>query len=325
MMYQYCTLFDKNYIYRGLAMYESLCKHSPKFTLWILCMDDIVYEQLKSMNLASVKLIRLQDFEGGDEELLNVKPTRTMVEYCWTISPSLPLYILKHNSDFKYITYLDSDLYFFSSPEVIFEEIGSASIAIVRHNYSKELYYLEERSGIYNVSWVTIKNDQYGLACLHWWRERCLEWCYNRFEDGKLGDQIYLNDWLERFTGVHVIKNKGVNLAPWNVNKYHLSYANDKIFIDEDILVFYHFHSFKMFSRNNFLPYYSSYLISNHDRELIYIEYMCHINRLIDTMQKKYPGFIYGFDKKPTIWYRFKLLLKRSCSFWFYYKSLKSL
>jgi hypothetical protein len=63
-------------------------------------------------------------------------------------------------------------------------------------------------------------NTEQGLKVLNWWRDRCLEWCFNRFEDGKFGDQKYLDDWTDRFEGIHVLKHLGGGLAPWNVQQY---------------------------------------------------------------------------------------------------------
>ena len=72
------------------------------------------------------------------------------------------------------------------------------------------------------------KNDRSGREALEWWRERCLEWCYNRHEDGKFGDQKYLDDWVERFKNVRVINNIGVGVAPWNVNSYELIRSEER-------------------------------------------------------------------------------------------------
>ena len=45
------------------------------------------------------------------------------------------------------------------------------------------------------LSVLTFKNDTNGMKALQWWRDRCIAWCYRRMEDGKMGDQKYLDDW----------------------------------------------------------------------------------------------------------------------------------
>ncbi len=70
---------------------------------------------------------------------------------------------------------------------------------ITPHRYAARWKRYEALSGIYNVQFVTFRDDAQGSETLRWWRDRCLEWCYFRAEDGKLGDQKYLDDWPERF------------------------------------------------------------------------------------------------------------------------------
>ena len=44
----YCTYFDKNYLSRGLALYNSLLRnHKLKFHLYIVAFDKFTYNFLK--------------------------------------------------------------------------------------------------------------------------------------------------------------------------------------------------------------------------------------------------------------------------------------
>ena len=122
-------------------------------------------------------------------------------------------------------TYIDSDIFFYSSPKEIFDEMGDKSILLTEHRYSPR-YNKELKAGKYCVQFVTFKNDERALKALNWWRDRCIEWCYNRFEDGKFGDQLYLDDWPEKVEGVHVIRNLGGGLAAWNIQQYNFENVN---------------------------------------------------------------------------------------------------
>ena len=215
--YHFCTYFDSNYLTRGLVLYRSLARHCQHpFTLWVLCFDATTYQTLDRLNLPGVRLIALEQFEAGDSDLQRTKAERSLVEYFWTCTPSLLLYILDHHPEVQLVTYLDADLCFYAEPMTIFGEMGDGSILIIEHRYTSEHAFKTATSGIYNVGLLAFHRDERGLACLHWWRDRCLEWCFVRFEDGKFGDQIYLDDWPQRFGGVVVLQNKGAGLAPWN-------------------------------------------------------------------------------------------------------------
>ena len=46
-----CTLFDYNYMDRGIALYQSLKKYAADFRLYILCMDQMTYDTLNFLLL----------------------------------------------------------------------------------------------------------------------------------------------------------------------------------------------------------------------------------------------------------------------------------
>lgn len=242
-MNHFCTYFDHRYLPRGLALYQSLKQHCSSFQLWVLCLNQACYDVLSQLNLPDINLISLEDFERGDEKLLTAKQNRTLIEYYFTCTPSLPLFVLNKCPEVDLITYLDSDLFFFSTPEPIYQEIADSSIAIIEHRFSPDLRD-QEKFGIYNVGWLSFRRDADGLTCLQWWRERCIEWCYDQLETERFADQKYLDDWPTRFPNVVVLQHKGANLAGWNSDNYKIYAKGNRIWVDRQPLIFFHFHGF---------------------------------------------------------------------------------
>ncbi|MDA0986054.1 MAG: glycosyl transferase [Bacteroidetes bacterium] len=247
----FCTLFDSNYLTRGLVLYHSLENVCNDFHLYIFAFDEKCFSILNKLNLKHATIISLRQFE--DDKLLKVKPTRTIAEYCWTSTSSTILYVL-NNFKTETCTYLDADLYFYKSPEIIFDEFKNSSILLTEHRYSKN-YDKSRKAGKYCVQYITFKNNDDGLTALKWWRDKCIEWCFNRIEDGKFGDQKYLDDWLERFKGVHVLQNLGGGVAAWNVQQYKVQNSQLELTIidfnkNEYPVIFYHFHYLRFLENN---------------------------------------------------------------------------
>ena len=282
MTRHFCTYFDSNFLVKGLTLYRSLVQHvRESFTLSVLCFDDLTYQTLKRLSLPGLQPISLAEFEAGDEDLARAKQNRSRVEYFFTCTPSLPLFLFRRNPDAESVTYLDADLFFFSSPDPVFKEFSQGSTLIVGHRYAEHDRHLEQ-FGVYNVGLLSFRNDASARECLEWWRTRCLEWCYDRVEEGRFADQKYLDDWPQRFRGVVVLQHKGANVAPWNVFQYRITRENDRVRIDDDELVFYHFHRLKLLNRwlcDPGLGQFRSGAVPSEIRDWIYRPYLHALNQ----------------------------------------------
>ncbi len=243
-MRHFCTYFDRRYLTRGLALHRSLRRCCPQFTLWVLCLDPATYDVLTEMALDGLRPIAHEEFLRDDSRLESARDDRTLLEYYFTCTPSLALYVLTQQPDLEMVTYLDADLYFFSSPEPLFEEMGNCSIAITPHRFPPALSDCV-KYGIYNVGWLSFRRDPVAIECLHWWRARCLEWCYDRVEDGKFADQKYLDQWPALFGSVAVLTHPGANLAAWNLSAARLGHSDGAVTVDGRPLIFFHFHALK--------------------------------------------------------------------------------
>ncbi len=315
--HHFCTYFNRTYLLRGLALYRSLkAQQREPFALWVLCFDGESYWALDSLKLPDLRPIARADFESGDEALLATQKSRSTIEYFFTCSPSLPLYILKGHPDIDRITYLDADLFFYADSAPIFEEMGSSSILIIPHHFPPALRH-KEVHGIYNVGLLSFRNDANGRECLSWWRERCIEWCYDRLEGGKFADQKYLDDWPQRFRGVVVQQHKGCNLAPWNWMNYRLTQQDGSILVDGQPLIFYHFQGLKLLGPRIYDPNVLAYGTRMPGRvlKLLYSPYLdtlgetlCWARESVPTVDPGYVGiFSRGYGRRALV----KALLNR--------------
>src|SRR5450830_482033 len=239
----FVTLFDSNYLPLGICLHHSLVERAQSFHLWIVCMDELAETQLRELALPHVSLLPLREVETP--ELLAVKAGRSRGEYCWTLTPFTPQFVFDRDPSATRVTYLDADLYFFDAPDILLAELDESGkdVLITPHAYAPE-YEQSLTSGIYCVQFVTFLRNAGGMKVLQWWQERCLEWCFARLEDGKCGDQMYLDDWPVRFAAeVHVLKSVEKTMGPWNVRHFMRR--------DADLQpVLYHFHSFKIVAVN---------------------------------------------------------------------------
>jgi hypothetical protein len=240
----FCTYFDSNYLARALVLYRSLVDVGAEFTLWALCLDDDAYRLVSELRLAGFEPVSLAELEQADREAAATKGTRSRVEYYFTLTPALTRYLLDSHPEVDVISYLDADLRFYAHPQPIFDAMNAGSVLIIPHDFPECLVHLEHY-GRYNVGLVAFRRDAAGLACLDRWRRRCIEWCFDRVEDGKFADQAYLDDWPQVHEGVVVMERPGVGMGPWNFSRYRIDVGVTPPTVDEEPLVFYHFHAFR--------------------------------------------------------------------------------
>ena len=305
-MHDFCTCFDINYAARGLAMCESLIgvSRGELVRVFVLCLDEEVFELLNLYERPGIVPVPLAGIEQHDPSLLTAKNNRSKVEYYFTLSSCLVHFLLNTRKDVTLLTYLDADLFFFSPWDVLFKEMGASSIMVIPHRFPDRLRHLEQ-GGLFNVGWISIRNDQAGLGCVKWWRDRCLEWCYDRHEDGKFADQKYLDSWPAMFPGVRVCQNIGANVAPWNVEQYRLTRVREGVLINHTPLVFYHSQGYQWVGPKLIEPGLAGYgrFASKEVAQLILLPYAREVVSLTHRLVKRYPGFRIGAGN-TRVWER---------------------
>lgn len=295
----FCTLFDSGYLAKGVAMINSLKSNCSNSYIYVLCMDSFVQRMLEELFPEDVKCIPLVDIETP--ELIIAKSTRGTGEYCWTLSPCLPWYVLQTFPEVDLITYLDADLFFYSTLQPIFDEIGNSSIAIIEHRFTPRLIG-REVNGRFCVEWVSIRRNEEGLKCLSLWRDQCIEWCFYRLEADRMGDQKYLDKWPELYPSCHIIQHLGAGVAPWNYAQYKFELdQNSNIFVDGYKLIFYHFHQLQMLKNGGFNRLSSFYTSEQPVPDMVYLRYEEKLTKVLSELRKMHPFFDAGLKSSLSV------------------------
>jgi hypothetical protein len=258
----YVTLFDSSYLAQGMTMVMSLLKESSEPRIWVVAADSGVAKAVASLGDDRVISVDLHDVEN--EDLLQVKGSRSKVEYFWTLTPYLPTWVFEHQPDAEVVVYVDADMYFLGPPEVLLQEFlddSDASVMITPHDYAPE-YDQTRTSGTYCVQFLPFRRVG-SVDILSTWQAQCLEWCYQRLEPGRFGDQKYLDDWPSKYgTRVLVQVNTHLLAAPWN-----LRFRHPKAYVA------FHFHALRRVV-GRLVALHPGYVIPHEDTRHLYDTYL---------------------------------------------------
>ena len=315
----FCTLFNKNYLSRGLILIRSLEEHCLNYHLYVFCFDKETEDYISELNPTNVTPISLQKLETS--RLLQVKNSRTFTEYCWTCTPFTLRYCLE-NFNIPFCIYLDADIKFYNSPQNLISNFlkSDYGIYITPHDYLS-IYDQSENSGHFCVQFVGFKDKQSSINVLDKWCNDCLDWCYNKAEDGKFGDQKYLDDWpVTSPEEVMLPEETDTFLGPWNLYKYKISNikndlcASHKETRRSSQVITYHFHSLKLSKTQSFR---GDYLIGKNGNQFFYNDYIFDLHNFnkeleasLSIPEEKIPSSVKRLKTKIKIirdWLQLKL------------------
>lgn len=313
-MLHFCTYCDQGYAARMRCLHASLAAQGEPFRLFVLCFDAETEAVVRAEEAASLVAVPLAEVLTADPAYAAVRPLRSRVEFFFTATPVLVRHCLRRVPEAEHMIYLDADLYFFRPASAVLAEQGSASVGIVPHRHARRAEELAQ-FGKFNVGWVSFRRDADGLACLEWWRERCLEWCHDHVEGNRFADQRYLDEFPVRFRGVQELAHPGANLAPWNVEGTTIARGEGGPEVDGRPLLFFHYQGIREVAPGLFDTGLRTYgaPLTRALREAIYLPYLRELAGAQALLRARH-GIVpaLGYKRLPTgsslrdRWERFK-------------------
>lgn len=268
-MSNFVTILDRSYLLKGLALYASIKRTCPDFRLWVLGLDEEVVRHFNSIDDLRVVALDVRQFET--EALRKVRKARTVGEYSWTLTPFSYEFVFALEPSLEILTYIDADVWLLADPAPILDLLRgdpAANIVVTPHGYAPE-YDQSQVSGKYCVQFMPARRA--ALPILREWQKECLAWCFNRHEDGKFGDQMYLDSWTHKYgSAVRELEDMSLAQGPWNARLHR----------PEDA-IFYHFHGLTVWEKRKSisLGLVGEYRIPRHHFVKIYSAYVAELKQ----------------------------------------------
>lgn len=245
-----CTYFDFNFLPRGLALYHSIKKVQPDFVFYVLAFDQETYNYLSQLNEDKIILISIEEYNSYFNT--SIARFEDKKQYYFTATPNLCLYLIEKHPEIDILLYLDADVYVYNTLDQLYTEFSDSSIGFCPHRLHPLISLYAKSYGKYNVGVNLFRNFDTGLRCLRDWKSDCDNWYPDKpgYPLKFFSDQIFLDSWPEKYDGVKIIENIGVNVCHWNAANYRFTKHNDKYYVNGEPLTIYHFSSLKKEDEN---------------------------------------------------------------------------
>lgn len=287
------SITDSNYLSRCSTMIESANIESK---VSVLGLDEGV--QAIKLHFGESSVSSWGEFLDQNVLLARAVVGRSKAEQIFTAGPSFLLEQTDSVAEQGWLVYCDADLLFFQGLENYLSSFDEANVVVAAHRHYLWNSRRLAKYGEYNVGLVAFKNNEEGLRALRFWADSCLEWCFDRPEDGKYADQKYLERFSSVSSGVHVDNSLGANLAPWNsfLKRISSSESGD-IFVQRDKLIYFHAQGLKQ-KKGRWILGHLNYLSFAGPR-LKKLVYRPYLEKLEEWAEK--PGFEgFGTSRAPT-------------------------
>lgn len=293
----YCTIFDSNYVARALVLHASLIEHNQEALFAFVCIDDRAADLIEPLGLKRAVIIRPRDYVTP--ALKEIEPSRSRGEYCWTCKPVVLLHLMDMFPDASWVVYLDTDMMLFNDPDSALAG-ESAHYQLTPHRFHKSFSEFATDAGIYNAGYMAVRNTAQGREVVAWWQERCLESCSVVLTADTYADQKYLNRIPELFPWGSISTHIGLNAAPWNIAAYEVTERDGKVYLNDTVLVLYHFQALHIFHNGTATLYAGNWRLPDPLRKLVYAPHLQRIADAYALLRSEDANFSLGLSSPPA-------------------------
>jgi predicted O-methyltransferase YrrM len=246
------TISTNSHLPQACALAKSYLRHNEESEFCIALLDtpnEYIKAYLNRQNV-QWKEVSGMNIKHFDEMLERYGP----FEMSCAMKPFVSAYFLKSNTS-DYLVYFDADILIFGT--LCMDYFSSYSVSITPHllsdidnSVNENMNTLLFKYGVYNAGFFVINSGHpESFKILDWWGQKLIKDCIVDLKDGKYVDQLWLNLMPVLFSGCHINKEYGYNVALWNFKERGVFKRASNYYVvengNEKALVFFHFTGFK--------------------------------------------------------------------------------
>lgn len=243
----FCTVITQNYVPQAMTLYNSLIKHNREVPFYALIIDgehsNPFYAQMPFTCLF-LKELNINNIE-------HMVIYYDAFEMCNAVRPSLIKYLMTHYNEDKVI-YLDSDIFVTGSFEKVEQLMDDCLFSFTPHiteplpldgKQPDDLQFLNV--GLYNSGFWMFRRHERSLAMLDWLISRFEIYCFDNLERRMFCDQRLLPMLIQlHLADFKSLNNPEFNIAHWNLFQRDLSYHDNRYWVNDVPVVFFHLSGF---------------------------------------------------------------------------------
>lgn len=235
-----CTVIATNYIPQALALMESARKFHPEMDFCVLIADGTTNQYPPLVGAR----VFIPDELGIDPKIIQeMFSYYDLFELSTALKPFFLKFLLEDGSET--VTFLDPDTVLYGKITEALAHARTHEAVLVPHRISPCTKLTTECSefgflkyGVFNLGFISVGKKS--IPMLEWWAQR-LRWFCTRYQgDIWFTDQKWI-DLVPALFETKILKHRGYDLAPWNIDERLITTKNNLVFAGDDPLVFIHF------------------------------------------------------------------------------------
>jgi len=240
------TISPESQLHEALTTATSFLEHNKQTDYVILVTDQSDLTELQR-NYPSITFMNT-DFL--DNEILKMmSKTYTKMELAYAVTPFAIRYLLI--SSYTQVLFLKLETLVLGDLESLFLKLNLNSAIVTPHllspdastfNIKQEIDVL--LAGTFNGGVVGFRNTSEALMYLDWWSQKTKSQCYRDVSNGLHFEQRWLDFITSFVSDLEIIRNKGINVAHWNLLERDLKIKDDHLYAGTDKCLIFRFSGF---------------------------------------------------------------------------------